>query len=183
MSATDALAVLKKVPLFATLDAEQIREVISRTSVVHAEPGQEIFADGASGDAMYVVIVGEVDIVKKVPTGGSKVLASLSSRSVFGEMSLLTEDVRSAGAVAKAKCSLLKIDRGSFRERLAKNDLVALKMTAHLASIMAGRLRAMDEEVVKMLSERSGPDREGSTTPLYDIAQVRDRVMMQWNIG
>lgn len=182
MSASDALGVLKKVPLFAQLDAEQIKEVISQTSIVHVDAGQDIFADGGPGDSMYVVIVGEVEIIKKIPTGGQRVLATLGSRSVFGEMSLLTEETRSASARAKAKCSLLKIDRKKFQDRLKRGDIVALKMTSHLASIVAARLHAMNEEIVKVLAESTGPDREGNTTPLYDIAEVRDRVMFQWKI-
>jgi CRP/FNR family transcriptional regulator, cyclic AMP receptor protein len=182
MAAADALAVLKKVPLFATLDAKEIKEVVSKTSIVHVEPGVEVFADGSPGDAMYVVIVGDVEIVKEVPTGGLRVLATLPSRSVFGEMSLLTDENRSAAVRAKSSCKLLKIDRAAFRERLKNNDVAALKMTAHLAQVMAARLHAMDEEVVKLVAERSGPDREASTVPLYDIAEARDRVMMQWKI-
>lgn len=182
MAAGDALNVLKRVPLFAALDAEEIKDVVAKTSIVHVEPGREVFADGSAGDAMYVVIVGEVEIVKEVPTGGARVLATLSSRSVFGEMSLLTEEARSAAVRAKSSCKLLKIERAGFRERLKNNDVAALKMVAHLAQVMAARLHAMDEEVVKLVAERSGPDRESSTVPLYDIAEARDRVMMQWKI-
>jgi len=182
LSEKDALAVLKKVPLFADLEPDQLKEAIRQTSIVHVAPGVMIFTDGEPGEAMYVVIVGDVEIVKKVPTGGSRVLATLGSKSVFGEMSLLTEETRSASARAKSKCSLLKIDRAAFHERLAKGDLVALKMTAHLAQIMAGRLRAMDDEVVKLLAEGSGPDRTGTTTPLYDISEARDKVMFQWKL-
>jgi CRP/FNR family cyclic AMP-dependent transcriptional regulator len=182
MSATDALAVLKKVPLFAMLVADEIRDVVQRTRIVHVQPGAEIFSDAAPGDSMYVVIVGEVEIVKQIPTGGTRILATLESRAVFGEMSLLTDESRSAGARAKTKCSLLQIDRTSFREHLAQGDIVFLKMTAHLASVMAVRLHAMDDEVVKLISERSGPDRDAGTVPLYDIADARDRVMMQWKV-
>lgn len=183
MSASDALAVLKKVPLFAGLTADEIRDVVAKTRIVHVEPGVEIFADGAPGDAMYVVIIGEVEIVKAIPTGGVRTLATLETRAVFGEMSLLTDEVRSAGARAKAKSSLLRIDRIEFREHLNKGDVAALKMAAHLASVVAARLHAMDNEVVKLLAERSGPDRESSTVPLYDIAEARDRVMMQWKVS
>ncbi|HVO29744.1 MAG TPA: cyclic nucleotide-binding domain-containing protein [bacterium] len=183
MSAADALAVLKKVPLFSMLTADEIRDIVAKTRIVHVEPGTEIFADAAPGDAMYVVIIGEMEIFKPIPTGGTRVLATLESRAVFGEMSLLTDEVRSAGARAKTKCSLLRIDRAAFRERLQANDIVALKMAAHLASVVAARLHAMDDEVVKLLSERSGPDREASTVPLYDIAEARDRVMMQWKVS
>ena len=183
MSAQDALAVLKKVPLFADLTADEIRDIVARTRIVHVQPGAEIFADSAPGDSMYVVIVGEVEIVKPIPTGGIRILAVLESRAVFGEMSLRTDEVRSAGARAKVKCSLLQIDRAAFRERLRAGDPVVLKMTAHLACVVAARLRAMDDEVVKLLSEHSGPDRESSTVPLYDIAEARDRVMMQWKVA
>lgn len=182
MAAADALNVLKKVPLFAGLDAEEIKGIVAKTSIVHVEPGVEVFSDGSPGDAMYVVIVGEVEIVKEVPTGGGRVLATLGSRSVFGEMSLLTAAERSAAVRAKSACKLLKIDRATFRQRLDANDIATLKMAAHLAQVIAVRLHAMDEEVVKLLAERSGPDRESSTVPLYDIAEARERVMMQWKI-
>lgn len=182
MAAADALAVLKKVPLFAGLDADEIKGVVAKTSIVHVEPGVEVFADGSPGDAMYVVIVGDVEIVKEVPTGGCRVLATLGSRAVFGEMSLLTAATRSAAVRAKSACKLLKIDRATFRKRLEANDVAALKMAAHLAQVIAARLHAMDEEVVKLVAERTGPDRESSTVPLYDIAEARDRVMMQWKI-
>ena len=183
MAAADALTVLKKVPLFSMLAPEEIKDVVTKTSIVHVEAGQEVFADRAPGDSMYVVIVGEVEIVKPIPTGGFRVLATLGARSVFGEMSLLTEDVRSAGARASVSCKLLKIDRAAYRERLAKGDIATLKMTAHLAQVVASRLRAMDDEVVKILSEKSAPvDRDAGTVPLYDIAEARDRVMMQWKV-
>ena len=184
MSAPDALAVLKKVPLFAALDATEIKEVVAKTSIAHVDPGAEVFADGTAGDAMYVVIVGEVEIVKGLPAGGVRVLATLGPRSVFGEMSLLTEEERSAAARAKSACKLLKIDRAAFRERLRGNDPAALKMTAHLAQVIAGRLHAMNEEIVKLLAERGGgPEHEAPpTVPLYDIAEASERVMMQWKI-
>ena len=69
------------------------------------------------------------------------------------------------------------------KDHLAQGDIVFLKMTAHLASVMAVRLHAMDDEVVKLISERSGPDRDAGTVPLYDIAEARDRVMMQWKVN
>lgn len=196
MSATDALAVLRKVPLFAPLDADEVREVISRTSVVNVDPGAEIFSDGAAGDAMYVVIVGEVEIVKPIPTGGTRVLSTLGSRAVFGEMSLLGDETRSAGARARSKSSLLKIGRDDFRERLARADLVALKMAAQLAKVVAARLRTMDDEIVRLVADSSGSDQgpesapeEGGTrgansptTALHDIAKAREWVMMQWKL-
>lgn len=183
MSASDALAVLKKVPLFAPLGSDEVREIVTRTKVVQVEPGAEVFQEGQPGDAMYVVVVGEVEIIKPVPTGGMRVLATLASRAVFGEMSLLTDDTRSAGARAKTKASLLRIDRDDFRKRLDAGDVVALKMAAQLAKVIAARLRAMDEELVKLLAETGGePEQDAVPTPLHSIEKAREWVMLQWNL-
>ncbi len=180
MAPSDPLSVLKKVPLFAVLSPDEIRDVVAQTSIVHVEAGDLVFSEQDSGDAMYVVVSGEVEIVKALPTGESRILAVLDTRSVFGEMSLLTEETRSAAARARTRASLMKIARDSFRERLARDDLAALKMTAYLASVVAMRLRDMDNDIIRQLTERR--ERENLTVPLYDIDEARDRVMLQWKL-
>lgn len=96
---------------------------------------QAVFREGDSGDQMYVVIAGRVDIVIK-----GKVVETVASGGVFGEMALLEKRPRNASAVVTEEAKLAVIDRPRFLFLVQQNPYFAL----HLMTVMAERLRRMD---------------------------------------
>jgi CRP-like cAMP-binding protein len=85
------------------------------------EPGQKIFPEGAFGDVAYVVVTGEVEIARTVK-GQRKVLGTIGSGGVFGEMALIDGKPRMAEAVAMKQtvCSVIK--RGVFDHKIKTAD-------------------------------------------------------------
>jgi CRP/FNR family cyclic AMP-dependent transcriptional regulator len=81
---------------------------------------------------MYLLLDGEVDLVAK-----KKVIGSVAKGQIFGEMSSLTNEPRSASAVAKSACKLLAMDDKQFQQGLKSKPAFALM----LMSMMIGRLR------------------------------------------
>jgi CRP-like cAMP-binding protein len=102
------------------------------------QPGQKIFNQGQSGDWMYVVVEGEVDLlindvlVERVGPGG-----------VLGEMALLDAAPRSATAIAHTACRLWPINRRRFSLIIQETPEFALQVMR----AMAGRLRRMDRRL------------------------------------
>jgi len=96
------------------------------------DAGQTIFAEGAPADVMYAVIEGEVDIVFR-----GNVLETVREGGIFGELALVDEGPRSAGAVARSRCRVSVVD--------AKRFAVLVHQTPHFAidvmRVMAERLR------------------------------------------
>lgn len=106
----------------------------------HFVPGEQIFAEGDPGDALYVLLEGDVEISHE----GSHI-DFLRSRTIFGEMALVDEGRRSATAVAVTPVTVLAIDRGGFRDILRSRPEFATEVMA----IMTARLRRLTGQEVQ----------------------------------
>ena len=111
--------------------------------------GQALFREGDAGDGVYLVVSGEIDIVK-ASSGGERSLARLGPGGVLGEMSLLTSESRSASGRARIDTAALHIPAARFRALLAEGSLAALKMTAGLGEVLARRLAATNAKVIEL---------------------------------
>jgi CRP-like cAMP-binding protein len=97
--------------------------------------GQTIFVEGQPGDAMYVVLDGEVDIRVK-----DRSIAVAGPGNLVGEMALIDSSARSADAIAITHCKLAPIDEKKFVLMVEKSPYFAL----HVMKVLAERLRHMD---------------------------------------
>jgi CRP/FNR family transcriptional regulator, cyclic AMP receptor protein len=106
--------------------------------------GAVIFAEGETGNNMYVVIQGRADI-----SVGGEVLESAVPGSLLGEMSLVSSAPRSATVVAATECKLVSVDAKQF-------DLLAREspqFARHVMTVMAERLRRTNERLRLALGE------------------------------
>jgi CRP/FNR family cyclic AMP-dependent transcriptional regulator len=99
--------------------------------------GQEIFAEGQPGDLMYVVKEGEVDVIVH-----GKVVETVGSGGIFGEMALIDRIPRSATAVAKTDCQLVPINEARFQFLVQQTPYFAIEVMR----VLAHRLRQMDAQ-------------------------------------
>ena len=100
--------------------------------------GQNVFQEGDTGELMYAVIDGTVDIVIR-----GKVVETIGTGGVFGEMALIETRPRVATALVKTEAKLVPIDRKRFEFLVQQSPFFALQ----LMTIMAERLRKMDETI------------------------------------
>jgi CRP/FNR family cyclic AMP-dependent transcriptional regulator len=94
--------------------------------------GYELFQEGDSGDEMYIIQTGKIRIVKNVEDG-EKVLAVLPAGEFFGEMAILLNESRGAGAVVEEDAQLLVIDASTFEAMIKSNVEIAYRMIKKLA--------------------------------------------------
>lgn len=87
------------------------RESITRE---HYEPGHVIFHQGDMGKQVYVVISGEVEVVRQEPEAEETVIARLGAGEFFGEMALIREAPRVATVRTINAVEVLVMQRGSF---------------------------------------------------------------------
>ena len=106
---------MRRVPIFATLDEARLREVARFLRPMLAVPGERIVAQGERGDAMYFIAAGEVEVV--LPAGR----IPLAAGAFFGEMALVLEQARAADVDAAGFCHLLMLDAEDFRRLLRAN--------------------------------------------------------------
>lgn len=107
----------------------------------HAErftAGHSVFREGDTGEHMFVVINGAVDIVIH-----GKTVESVEAGGVFGEMALVEDHPRVAAAIVKSDADLVRIDRKRFLFLVQQTPFFSLQLMA----IMAERLRRMNEKL------------------------------------
>lgn len=102
------------------------------------EAGQKIFLEEDSGDAMYMVRSGRVDLI----TYGI-VLENVRSGGIFGEMALIDDGPRSAAAMAAEPTEVVTIDKPTFLAVVRDNPQFALTVMG----LLAVRLRRMNKQV------------------------------------
>src|SRR3979411_2151080 len=108
--------------------------------------GLVLFREGEPGKEMYVVQSGKVSITKTV-RDTEKVLATLGAGEFFGEMSILNNKPRSAGAVMAEDGKLLVIDPRTFEAMIRGNVEIAVRLIKKLSD----RLQEADEQIENLL--------------------------------
>ena len=133
----EKVLVLKSLNLFKDTPENILADLAPLMKEMQYEQGTEIFKEGETGDCMYIIQQGNIKIHK-----GSTNLAILKEKEVFGELSLLDADTRSASATADTECILYKIDQEPFYELMDERPEVA----KGFIKILCQRLRAMNEK-------------------------------------
>jgi signal transduction histidine kinase len=118
---------LSNVLLFAGLSEDDLIRLSQMVEEVHLEEGDELFKEGSSGDHAYIIWYGQVEIFKDSPEG-EKALAVLGQGEILGEMSLVEEGPRTAGARARGETVLFAISREQFYSLLENSSAAAIAM-------------------------------------------------------
>ena len=120
---------LKKISLFSDLPEDMITVLAGEVHERQLSAGDNLFIEGDKGDALYVILEGELEITQTVGQDREIVLATFKPGDYFGEMALLDDKPRSANARAASDCRLLALDREDFSALLDKQPAIAIKLT------------------------------------------------------
>lgn len=101
--------------------------------------GQTIFSTGDHGHVMYVVMTGVVDIFV-----GDEKVERAEVGSLLGEMALISDEPRTATAIAVTDCDLVTIDTQQFYSLVQQAPPFATKVM----KVMADRLRRMNQRML-----------------------------------
>jgi signal transduction histidine kinase/RimJ/RimL family protein N-acetyltransferase len=130
---------LGRVPLFAKLAPSELARVRSVATEVTLPAGGLLMAEGDPGDALYLLLEGELAVTKHL--GGAEVgLARVGPGAVQGEIAVLEGGVRRATVRALVPSRLLRLGRDDLFDVLAREPGVLRSLVA----TVAGRLRGME---------------------------------------
>ncbi|MFQ5434547.1 MAG: cyclic nucleotide-binding domain-containing protein [Anaerolineae bacterium] len=108
-----------------TLDEKQLAEITARLEPVTYPARATIFEQGDRADKFYIIIRGEVEVVKRYADGREMVTAVLDSGQYFGEIGLMNDAPRSATVrVAEGReAALVSLDRDTFTRLLGDSKI------------------------------------------------------------
>lgn len=133
MPILERVILLKSVPLFSELSGESLYPIAEIAEELRVGQGTVLFEEGDVGTYLYVVVRGEVEILKN-----GAPLARRKARDAFGEMALLDERPRSATAVAREDTELLRIGGEPFSDLLDQNPEISRGLIRVLLSYVRG---------------------------------------------
>jgi HEAT repeat protein/MFS family permease len=149
---------VRKVPMFADL---RIRELTAITEITMEKPcdrGEMIVREGDPGDVLYLVLWGELQVVKGMGTRQEIMLARIQSEDFFGEMALFDRRPRSASVVAGRRSMLLAIRGRTFEDLMEHYPAIPM----NICRVLSQRIRDMHEKLEEKLA---APD-TGKNRPL-----------------
>ena len=104
---------LRTIPLFDTLDAEELSIVSKHIAIFEIERGDFLFKEGEVGDTVCFILKGSLDVVKRSDKNMIEI-ATLSKGWSVGEMSIVDASKRSATIKARQRSSLAALSREDF---------------------------------------------------------------------
>jgi CRP/FNR family transcriptional regulator, cyclic AMP receptor protein len=147
----EKLDVLSRSPLFEMLSTSELEFVADLSRPRRFAVGEIIFEEGELGDSLFVIVEGEVDVLRKNDASELKVLASLRAPAFFGEMSLIDKEYRSATVRAKTEAVLLHLTAENlalFRKQYRDGFTF---LVINIARMLSGRLREANQRLAARL--------------------------------
>ena len=148
---------LKRISFFKSFseNEEIIGKIVEICSFKSFKKGKEIIKEGDLGDELYILLNGEIEILKKTLQNEKYVVATLSSKdenSYVGELGLIDNDRRSATVIAKNNCDCLVISRDGFILFGDENPSAGLEITRAIATQLSVRLRKTNTDIITLFS-------------------------------
>ncbi len=154
------LDAIRSVPLFASLEDDEVRDLRSLLRTREAPADTELFHAGDLGDAMYLIESGRVRITINDDENKEIILAELAQGDFFGEMAIIDGKQRSASATVSENAVLAVLSRDDFLRFIRNNPGVALEML----SATFGRLRRTDKLLAQRVSRNVNEEQKKRMT-------------------
>jgi CRP-like cAMP-binding protein len=114
---------LENVPLFSSLDADQLAKISDWFHVQNAREGMRLVGEGAPGYTFFVLVDGTAEV-----SAASKTVAELGSGDFFGELAILGDGRRTATVTSTSPVRLLVMFGTEFRQLEAAYPEIASRL-------------------------------------------------------
>jgi CRP-like cAMP-binding protein len=130
---------LRSHPIFSSLTGEEIGELLKNEVSQEREyaQGTVILRGGDSGDSIFLIGSGSVQVTLQGAAGPVYPLAVLQSGEIFGEMAVVERRPRSATVLAKEPCVVLEMAGAAIRSLLETH----LELQVKLYTVIRDRLK------------------------------------------
>jgi len=141
-----------QIPLFAGVPREELGKLKGDLKMVELAGGEFLFAEGDAGDRLYIILSGQLAVVKAVGTQEERILNRCGPGDYLGEISLLEpRGVRTASVRALMTSKLLEMTREDFNSLLQRQPAIAF----HIAKVLSSRLREADRLTIRDLEQKN----------------------------
>ena len=142
LSTMDKMIHLKKIYVFSDL---QVRELAAISSVTQEEDhGKDeiVVKEGELGDTMFLIISGEVSVIRNYGASDETVIAAIGQDDYFGEMALFEDKPRSATVRTNTDSKLLVLGKLEFEEIMREFPQISI----NICRVFSQRIRELQKK-------------------------------------
>ena len=142
MKLEDEVELLRRIPLFAKIEPSRLKLLAFTSDRMTFESGQEMFHQGDTGDAAYLILAGEADVMVDTDAGPVSV-AQIGKNALVGEISILCDAPRNATVRTIGSLNALKIKKEHFLDLIKEFPEMAIEVMR----VLANRVSATNDEL------------------------------------
>jgi CRP-like cAMP-binding protein len=145
--------VLRSIPLFARIEPSKLKLLAFTSEHLEFAPGETLCRQGEPGDAAFIVLDGQADVLVETRDGPVTV-ASIGRNDVVGEIAILCDVPRTATVRATSRLAALRVSKENFFKLVEQFPQIAVGIMGELASRLyqttqrlteaSARLRALE---------------------------------------
>ena len=143
LTITDKIMLLKGIDIFESLSVSELAAIASVAEVTGIPVGQIIIQEGSFGETMYLIIQGEVSVIKELGKVSEIEIDRIKPGEYCGEMALFDDVERSASIRTETKCSFMVLNKQEFREIVREYPQIALEV----CKVLSGRIRKLHKKI------------------------------------
>jgi serine phosphatase RsbU (regulator of sigma subunit) len=136
--------------LFADLDGATIALIVAQLTEEVWPAGHIVIEEYASGDTLYIIVDGQVQISRTLQNGEQRVIREMGPGEFFGEMALLEDKPRSARVSTVTPTTFLAVTRQRFNTLIEQHPAVAI----NFLKAISAQLRQQYREQAVLLEEK-----------------------------
>jgi CRP-like cAMP-binding protein len=143
---------LRRCPFFSEIEPARLKLLAYVSERVAFDAGKTVFRQGDPGDAAYLIIEGDADIIVDTASG-PVTIATLGAHDIVGEMAILSDVPRTATVRAKTRIIALRIAKDPFMRMVREFPSMAVSIMrelAHRLELTNNQLRGALSEVQRL---------------------------------
>lgn len=145
MSLNEEVELLRNIPMFANIEPSKLKLLAFTSERLTFGEGDTLFSQGDSGDAAFIIVDGEADVMIDTPDGPLTV-AHFKKNDIVGEIAILTDVPRTATVRASTRLDTMVISKDLFFRLVMEFPQIAVEIMRELAKRLEAtnaRLRAL----------------------------------------
>jgi CRP-like cAMP-binding protein len=144
-SSAEVVELLARVPVFSTLESEDLQRIAQLAVPRSFDAGQTVFREGDASDTCYVVHTGHTRAVHQHGDGRIITLATFGPGDIFGELALFEDELRSATVEALEATGVVAVLGPDMRRLMIEHPQIAMRLVIALGR----RLRETNERLAR----------------------------------
>jgi CRP-like cAMP-binding protein len=143
LTISDKIMLLKGIDIFESLSVSELAAIASIAEVTDTPAGEIIIEEGTFGETMYLIIQGEVSVIKELGKVNEIEIDRIKPGEYCGEMALFEDVERSASIRTELKCNFMVLHKQQFREIVREYPQIALE----ICKVLSGRIRKLHKKI------------------------------------